>query len=115
MWIKTSNGQADITYMGLPPGNYTLCVRVLHDDGTMEEDVSELDILILSPWYRSWWAWILYALLIGLLIFGQGKIIRVVKGLFNRKQRQPTESDDEPTVTSDKEEEIEEAIIIEES
>ena len=79
MWIKTSNGQADITYMGLSPGNYTLCVRVLHDDGTMDDEVSELDIEILSPWYRSWWAWILYALLIVILFYGQGRIVRAMK------------------------------------
>ena len=68
-WIKTSNGQADITYMGLSPGSYTLCVRILHDDGTMDEEESELDIEILSPWYRSWWAWLCYILIIGFGIF----------------------------------------------
>ena len=116
MWIKTSNGQADITYMGLPPGDYTLCVRILHEDGTMDDEVNELDIEILSPWYRSWWAWILYALLIGILIFGRGKIIRAVKRYFKREQQSPKESGNEPTTASDqeKEEEIEEAILMDE-
>jgi hypothetical protein len=116
MWIKTTNGQADITYMGLPPGDYTLCVRILHDDGTMDDEVSELEIEILSPWYRSWWAWILYALLIVILIYYRGRITRAVKGLF-KKEKQPQEKPgNEPTATSGekKEEEIEEAIIIDE-
>ena len=116
MWIKTTNGQADITYMGLPPGDYTLCVRILHDDGTMDDEVSELEIEILSPWYRSWWAWILYALLIVILIYYRGRITRAVKGLF-KKEKQPQEKPgNEPTATSgeEKEEEIEEAIIIDE-
>ena len=115
MWVKTSNGQADITYMGLSPGNYTLCVRILHDDGTMDDEVSELDIEILSPWYRSWWAWILYALLIGLLFFGRGRIIRAVKGLGKKGEQQPEAiSDDAEAVTSDKEEDIEEAVLMDE-
>ena len=116
MWIKTTNGQADITYMGLPPGDYTLCVRILHDDGTMDDEVSELEIEILSPWYRSWWAWILYALLIVILIYYRGRITRAVKGLFKKKKQPQEKTGNEPTATSgeEKEEEIEEAIIIDE-
>ena len=111
MWIKTSNGQADITYMGLPPGSYTLCVRILHDDGTMDEEESELDIVILSPWYRSWWAWIIYALLIGLLFYGRKRIARMFKGLGKKSDKPSAET---TPVETDKEEEIEEAILMDE-
>ena len=115
MWIKTSNGQADITYMGLPPGDYTLCVRILHEDGTMDDEVNELDIEILSPWYRSWWAWILYALLIGVLIFGQGRIVRAIKEFSKKRNSQPaTTSDEAKPAAADQEEEVEEAILMDE-
>ena len=113
MWIKTSNGQADITYMGLPPGSYTLCVRILHDDGTMDEEESELDITILSPWYRSWWAWILYALIIGLLFFGRKRIAQVLKGL-GKKEDKPSADAEVSPAEDDQEEEIEEAVMMEE-
>ncbi len=69
MWIKTPIGNADITYMGLSPGNYTFYVRMLRDDGTMGDVESELRITILSPWYRSWWAWTLYILLTALIVY----------------------------------------------
>ena len=68
-WIKTTVNNPDITYMSLPPGNYTLCVRMLKDDGTMGEVESRLDISIGFPWYRSWWAWLCYILIIGFGIF----------------------------------------------
>ena len=68
-WIKTAVNNPDITYMSLPPGNYTLCVRMLKDDGTMGEVESRLDISIGAPWYRSWWAWLCYILIIGFGIF----------------------------------------------
>ena len=114
-WIKTSNGQADITYMGLPSGNYTLRVRVLHDDGTMDDEISELDIEILSPWYRSWWAWIIYTLLIVILIFGWGKIVRAIKGIGKKRdQKSQVKADDVETAIPDKEEEIEDAILMDE-
>lgn len=66
-WIKTTAVNPDITYMSLPPGSYTLCVRMLKDDGTMGEQESQLDIVIGSPWYTSWWAWMLYGLLAALV------------------------------------------------
>ena len=113
-WIKTSIGQADITYMGLPPGSYTLCVRILHDDGTMDEEESELDIVILGPWYRSWWAWILYALLIGILLFGRKKIARLFNEFRERLPRKEQREDIQPA-DSEKEEEIEEAVLMDES
>ena len=66
-WIKTTAVNPDITYMSLPSGSYTLRVRMLKDDGTMGEQESELDIIIESPWYLSWWAWALYVLVLALM------------------------------------------------
>ena len=68
-WIKTTSSNSDITYMGLPAGSYTLCVRMLKDDGTMGETESQLDITIEGPWYTSWWAFLIYVLILGLAIW----------------------------------------------
>ncbi len=62
-WMKTTDINPNITYMGLPAGSYTLCVRMLNDDGTMGEEESRLDITIGRSWYNSWWSYILYLLL----------------------------------------------------
>ena len=75
-WIKTTASNPDITYMSLPSGSYTLCVRMLKDDGTMGEVESRLDISIGSPWYRSWWAWLGYLLIAALVILGRKPLTR---------------------------------------
>ena len=62
-WVKTSELNPNITYMSLPTGTYTLCVRMLNDNGTIGDDESRIDITILPPFYRSWWAVLLYILL----------------------------------------------------
>jgi hypothetical protein len=62
-WVKTEQVNPNISYMGLPSGSYTLCVRMFKDDGTMGEYENRLVITIGTPWYRSWWAWIIYLLL----------------------------------------------------
>ena len=87
MWIKTSADDADITYMGLSPGSYTLCVKMLRDDGTMGDEESELSITILPPWYRSWWAWLCYLLLAAFIVIKRKAIGRLISGLKRRPGR----------------------------
>lgn len=54
-------------YTNLPPGDYTFRVQAQNVYGlTSAEAVFPLTIL--SPWYRSWWAYLLYAIAAGALI-----------------------------------------------
>lgn len=109
MWIKTPIGNADITYMGLSPGNYTFCVRMLRDDGTMGDVESELRITILSPWYRSWWAWTLYILLAALIVYKWKAIKRLLSRLGKRLKEKQRKEKRKP---ADEEEVIEEAVMM---
>jgi hypothetical protein len=112
MWIKTSTGNSDITYMGLSPGTYTLCVRMLRDDGTMGDEESELSITILAPWYRSWWAWTCYVLLVVILLFGRKPISRFFRNLRARASQMKGQKQKVET-SQDEEDEIEEAVLME--
>jgi len=110
-WIKTTAVNPDITYMSLPPGSYTLCVRMLKDDGTMGEQESQLDIIIDSPWYSSWWAWTLYGLLVVLFVFIWKYAARITA--YMRSCRRSRETQEEPLEEAPSEEEnIEEAVLI---
>ena len=110
-WIKTTAVNPDITYMSLPPGSYTLCVRMLKDDGTMGEQESQLDIIIDSPWYNSWWAWTLYGLLMALVAFIWKYAARIVGYLKSYRSRRETQETLSEEVPSD-EEKIEEAVLM---
>ena len=65
-WVKTSELNPNITYNSLRAGSYTLCVRMLNDDGTMGEVESQLDITIRPALWRTRWAILLYVLLVAL-------------------------------------------------
>ena len=65
-WVKTSELNPNITYNSLRSGSYTLCVRMLNDDGTMGEVESRLDITIRPALWRTRWAILLYVLLLTL-------------------------------------------------
>ncbi|HEV2478934.1 MAG TPA: two-component regulator propeller domain-containing protein [Puia sp.] len=53
--IRTAN------YSHLREGSYEFCVRVMNADGIWNEEVRLVSITVLPPWYRTWWAYLLYA------------------------------------------------------
>jgi len=62
-WQYKSDGNIDITYNGLPHGDYHLTVHVVDGEGNIGKEVYALDICILPPWYLSAWAKMVYLLL----------------------------------------------------
>ena len=110
-WIKTTAINPDITYMSLPPGSYTLCVRMLKDDGTMGDVESQLKITIGSPWYVSWWAWLCYLLIFLAVFFGWKPVVKWIKR--PRTQRnQSTKVEQTKQTEESSEDDIEEAVLM---
>lgn len=60
-WISSESPV--ITRSNLDSGTYTLLVKAANNDGIWSE-TTKLKIKMLPPWYRSWWAFVLFALLI---------------------------------------------------
>ena len=68
------NGPA-ISMVNLSPGRYSLKLREASRGET--EGMTSLDIRILPPAYASWWAKLLYALAVAVLIWALGHAVRV--------------------------------------
>ena len=110
-WIKTTTINPDITYMSLPSGSYTLCVRMLKDDGTMGDVESQLKITIGSPWYFSWWAWLCYLLIFLAVFFGWKPVVKWIKR--PRTQRSQSSRVEQTKQTEESsEDDIEEAVLM---
>ena len=62
--------QRSATYTNLSPGDYTFKVKATNSDGIWAEKPFELKITVLPPWYRTWWAYIMYVLTISFLVYG---------------------------------------------
>jgi signal transduction histidine kinase len=56
-------------YTNLPPGEYTFRVRAMAYTGRISEEAT-YSFVVLPPWYSTWWAYLIYALLIGGIITG---------------------------------------------
>ncbi|QNR85114.1 response regulator [Pedobacter riviphilus] len=57
-WNYVDNPSA--SYTNLSPGNYTLMVKGSNNDGLWTNKISTLNIKILPPFYKTWWAYLFY-------------------------------------------------------
>jgi signal transduction histidine kinase/DNA-binding response OmpR family regulator/ligand-binding sensor domain-containing protein len=67
-WIESSNRRT-ATYLHLPSGKYIFKVQGSNSQGVWSDKIAELAINVLPPWWRTWWAYLCYALLLGLCIW----------------------------------------------
>lgn len=59
------NGDQDVVFRGLRPGHYTFVLRSkLKSQNWEDASVTQMDIIISPPFWRTWWAYMLYALII---------------------------------------------------
>ena len=70
-------------YKNVAPGSYVLkvCAVKLSDGSVI--DSCELRITVSSPWWFSWWAWLIYLLAIGVIVYLS---IRYKLSLMRKKQ-----------------------------
>ncbi|MGH2643628.1 MAG: ligand-binding sensor domain-containing protein, partial [Chitinophagaceae bacterium] len=66
-WINLGTDR-QITLGNLTPGHYILQVKAANSDGVWNEKGISMAIHILPPWWKSWWAYLCYLILIIALI-----------------------------------------------
>ena len=74
-WRDVGN-QRVAFYPSLPPGHYVFRVKAANDKGVWNEQGATLHITILPPWWRTTWAYLLYAVLLGFLVFALDRYFR---------------------------------------
>lgn len=60
-WYYLTN-QRTVSYSNLPNGTYKFLVKAANNDGKWNEVPTELEIIILPIWYKTWWAILLFFL-----------------------------------------------------
>jgi signal transduction histidine kinase/ligand-binding sensor domain-containing protein/CheY-like chemotaxis protein/AraC-like DNA-binding protein len=59
-WIYVNNIRT-ANYSRLQEGTYIFKIKVTNSDGVWSPERQLLKIVVLPPWYRAWWAYLLYA------------------------------------------------------
>ena len=63
-WKYCAGGSHSATYQNLPSGTYHLRVRAADSNGQWQEMDYRVTVRVLPPWYASWWAYLIYIVLL---------------------------------------------------
>ncbi len=86
-WMMTAEGNPNVTFTNLASGNYTLQVKVVNADGSVNDEISTLKIRIRPPFYLSTWAMLIYLLLIaGALWMYRSRMLEKQREKFEREK-----------------------------
>lgn len=68
-WVL--NGHRHVAnYTDLSPGHYTFRVKAANSDGIWSTQEASIQLIIRAPWWQTGWAYVLYALLAGGVMWG---------------------------------------------
>jgi len=56
-----------VSYTNLSPGKYVFRVKGSNADGVWNEEGARMEITIAPPWWLTWWAYVIYAFIAGLI------------------------------------------------
>ena len=77
-WVMPTPGVRSASFANLPAGNYTFAVKASNGEGQWSTRPATLQITILPPWYKTWLAYLLYAIVLvgALLVYRQVTLTR---------------------------------------
>lgn len=69
-WKYCAGDKHNAIYQNLPSGTYYLRVRAAGSNGQWQEMDHRITVRVLPPWYASWWAYLIYIVLLCAATFG---------------------------------------------
>lgn len=68
-WQYTDGTRNYAYYSNLKSGKYTFLLKAANANGIWGSEIKEIQVEILPPFWNTWWAYLIYALLIGTLAY----------------------------------------------
>ncbi len=63
-WINANAGKRTANYTNLDPGEYEFMVQGTNSDGIWSDETRTLKIVVLSPWWATWWFRLMVAIVL---------------------------------------------------
>lgn len=63
-WIQLPEGQRVASFANIPAGEYIFRVKASNGEGVWSVKPAEVKVIILPPWYKTWWAYMGYVLIV---------------------------------------------------
>ena len=67
-WNFVKN-QRSATYRYLDPGTYIFKVKASNQDKVWSNQYASIEVVVLPPWYKTWWAYVFYFGVAGALVY----------------------------------------------
>jgi len=81
-WVYTNSDRRFVNYTNLLPGKYIFKIKATNEYGIWNNQITSLTIIKLPPFYRTWWAYLLYAVIlsgIGYFVYNRIKLSNQLK------------------------------------
>ncbi|MEL7001252.1 MAG: two-component regulator propeller domain-containing protein [Bacteroidota bacterium] len=78
-WQYVGN-QRSALYTSVPPGEYIFKVMATNSDGVWNDDIASIRVNISPAWYDTYWAYAVYFLIVGLIVW------RIIAMIINRER-----------------------------
>ncbi len=79
-WSVTNADHRSVIYSNLSPNTYTFMLKAANNDGEWNQEATELKIVISPPFYKRWYAYLMYFIvLVAGFVFAQRLIVLRVK------------------------------------
>ncbi len=98
-WIELPAGQRTASFSNLPAGDYVFRVRASNGDGVWSTNAMFVPITILPPWWKSWWAYVMYALVISGALLLYRRIATAQQDLKNKLSFEKFQNEKEKELT----------------
>jgi PAS domain S-box-containing protein len=63
-WVETTSARRHATYTNLDSGRYVFRVKAANHDGVWSPEEANVVVTVLSPPWKTWWAYLSYALIL---------------------------------------------------
>ncbi|PKK37121.1 hybrid sensor histidine kinase/response regulator [Siphonobacter sp. SORGH_AS_0500] len=98
-WVELPAGQRTASFSNLPAGDYIFRVRATNGDDVWSTNSLSLPITVLPPWWKSWWAYVIYALVISGALFVYRGIATAQQDLKNKLAFEKFQNEKEKELT----------------
>ena len=86
-WLTLPVGVHNVTFTNLAPGKYVLRVKAINSDGYVGIKEATLGIVVNPPFWMSWWAYLLYAAgLVVVLFLARYRMLKREREKFHLQQ-----------------------------
>lgn len=75
-WQYTDAGRRFAYYNNLESGTYKFHLKATNENGIWNSDIRELTVVVLPPFWATWWAYVVYTLLFAALLYLTYRVVR---------------------------------------